>query len=93
MEKIYCVSSLGVTGVREKLGSNIEGMIKLAKEVKDIPCAIGFGISTPDQAAEMSKISDGVIVGSAIVKIIGQYGFECVPHVEEYVKGIIKAIR
>jgi len=90
---IYCVSSLGVTGVREKLGDNIEEMIKVAKEVKDIPCAIGFGISTPEQAAAMSKISDGVIVGSAIVKIIAQFGQECVPHVEEYVKSMIKAIR
>lgn len=90
---IYCVSSLGVTGVREKLGDNIEEMIKVAKEVKDIPCAIGFGISTPEQAAAMSKISDGVIVGSAIVKIIAQFGLECVPHVEEYVKSMIKAIR
>lgn len=90
---IYCVSSMGVTGVREKLGDNIEEMIKIAKEVKNIPCAIGFGISTPEQAAAMSKISDGVIVGSAIVKIIAQYGFECVPYVEEYVKSMIKAIR
>lgn len=90
---IYCVSSLGVTGVREKLGNDIEEMIKLAKEVKNIPCAIGFGISNPEQAAAMSKISDGVIVGSAIVKIIAQYGSECVPHVEEFVKSMIKAIR
>jgi len=90
---IYCVSSLGVTGVRKDLGSNIAEMINLAKEVKDIPCAIGFGISTPEQAAAMSKIADGVIVGSAIVKIIAQYGTDCVPHVVEYVKSMVKAIK
>lgn len=90
---IYCVSSMGVTGVRTEFGNNIEEMIKLAKEVKDIPCAIGFGISTPEQAAAMSKISDGVIVGSAIVKIIAKYGVECVPYVEDYVKSMVEAIK
>lgn len=83
---IYCVSSMGVTGVRQEIGSNAEEMIKLVKEVKDIPCAIGFGISTPEQAAKMIKFSDGVIVGSAIVKIVEKYGVNCVPHVTEYVR-------
>ena len=89
---LYCVSSMGVTGVRKEVGGNVSEMIKLAKEVKDIPCAIGFGISTPEQAAAMSKISDGVIVGSAIVKIIAQYGDKCVPHVVEYVKSMKNAM-
>ncbi len=83
---IYCVSSMGVTGIRSEIGSEVEEMIRLVKEVKDIPCAIGFGISTPEQAAKMAKLSDGVIVGSAIVKIIAQYGKDCVPYVEEYVR-------
>jgi tryptophan synthase alpha chain len=56
------------------------------KEVKDIPCAIGFGISSPEQAKAMAEISDGVIVGSAIVKIVGQYGEDCVPYVADYVR-------
>ncbi|HWT74436.1 MAG TPA: tryptophan synthase subunit alpha [Mobilitalea sp.] len=89
---IYCVSSMGVTGVRSEIGTGVEEMIKLVKEVKDIPCAIGFGISTPEQAAKMAAISDGVIVGSAIVKIVAQYGKECVPHVAEYVRSIKGAI-
>lgn len=89
---IYCVSSLGVTGVRREFSSNIEEMIKLVKQVKDIPCAIGFGISTPEQAARMSSFSDGVIVGSAIVEIIAKYGKECIPHVIEYVREMRKAI-
>ena len=89
---IYCVSSMGVTGVRQEISSSVPDMIKLAKEVKDIPCAIGFGISTPEQAAKMAAVADGVIVGSAIVKIVEQYGIDCVSHVTEYVRRMIKAI-
>lgn len=89
---IYCVSSLGVTGVRSEISANVGDMIQTVKEVKDIPCAIGFGISTPEQAEMMAKISDGVIVGSAIVKIVAEYGKECVPYVEEYVRSMKGAI-
>lgn len=88
---LYCVSSLGVTGVRSEIGNEVEGLIKAAKTVTDVPCCVGFGISTPQQAAEMSKISDGVIVGSAIVKIVAEHGRECVPYVSEYVKEMKKA--
>lgn len=89
---IYCVSSLGVTGIRSTFNSNIKEMIDSIKEVTDIPCAIGFGISTPEQAREMAEISDGVIVGSAIVKLSEQYGKECVPYIEEFAKSIKTAI-
>jgi len=90
---IYCVSSMGVTGVRKEIGSGVEDMIRHVKEVKDIPCAVGFGISTPEQASSIIKFSDGVIVGSAIVKIIAQYGAECVPHVTEYVRNMKAACK
>lgn len=90
---LYCVSSLGVTGVRSEIKSDIAGLIKDAKEVTDVPCAIGFGISTPEQAKEMAAVSDGVIVGSAIVRMIGKYGREAVPYVKEYVKSMKDAIR
>lgn len=83
---IYVVSSLGVTGVREKITTDVGKMVRLVKEVKDIPCAIGFGISTPEQAREMAQHADGVIVGSAIVKIIAEYGEDCVPYVTDYVR-------
>ncbi len=59
----------------------------------DIPCAIGFGISTPEQAAKMAAISDGAIVGSAIVRLVEQYGKDCVPHIEEYVRSMKDAVR
>ena len=90
---LYCVSSLGVTGVRQEIGDEVEEMVKIAKEVNDIPCAIGFGVSTPEQAARLAKFSDGVIVGSAIIKIVEQYGAECVPQVTDYVRKMKQAIR
>lgn len=89
---IYCVSSMGVTGMRKTIGNDAEEMVRLVKEVKDIPCAIGFGISNPEQAKRMASISDGVIVGSAIVKIIEEHGADCVPHVVEFVREMKKAI-
>ena len=90
---IYCVSSMGVTGIRENISDDVKEMVKLVKEVNDIPCAIGFGIATPEQAKKMAEYSDGVIVGSAIVKIVEQYGFECVPHVAEYARMMKNAIK
>lgn len=90
---IYCVSSFGVTGVRDHLELDSDSMIKRAKAVKNIPCAIGFGISTPEQAKAMADISDGVIIGSAIVEIIGQHGEESVGPVKEYVKKMVDAIK
>lgn len=90
---IYCVSSLGVTGVRQNIGSASADMIKGVKSVRDIPCAIGFGISTPEQARTMAEISDGVIVGSAIVRIIGEYGKDCIGPVTEYVSTILAAFK
>lgn len=89
---VYCVSSLGVTGMRSAIISDVGTMVKHVRETTDIPVAIGFGISTPEQAAEMAAIADGVIVGSAIVKLIGQYGREAVPYVSDYVKAMKEAI-
>lgn len=89
---IYCVSSMGVTGQRQEFGSEIKDMIRLVKEVRDIPCAVGFGISAPEQAARMAGISDGVIVGSAVVRIIEKYGMECIPHVVEFVRSMKRAV-
>lgn len=90
---VYCVSSMGVTGVRQTITTNIGEMIDLVKQAQDIPCAVGFGISTPEQAREMSRHADGVIVGSAIVKIVAKYGKECIGPVREYVKSMKDAIR
>ena len=89
---LYCVSSLGVTGVRTEIGTAIGDLIQTVKEECSIPCAIGFGISTPEQAEAMAKISDGAIVGSAIVKIVAKYGKSCVPYVKEYVQSMKQAV-
>lgn len=90
---LYCVSSLGVTGVRKEIGTGIEELIKKVKTVSDIPCAIGFGISTPEQARKMAAESDGVIVGSAIVKIIAEYGKNSVEPVKNYIKSMKQAVK
>lgn len=90
---VYCVSSLGVTGTRSEITTDIGEMVRLVKETKDIPCAVGFGISTPEQVLEMCRHADGVIVGSAIVKLCGEYGRDCVPYVARYVRNMVQAAR
>lgn len=89
---VYCVSSLGVTGMRSEIKTDVGEMIKLVKAVNDIPCAVGFGISGPEQAAKMAKVSDGVIVGSAIVRLCAQYGTESPKYIAEFVKNIVESI-
>jgi len=90
---IYLVSSLGVTGVRSEIKTDLESIVEVIRANTDTPCAIGFGISTPEQAAKMAGISDGAIVGSAIIKILAQYGKDAAPYVGEYVKSMKDAIR
>ncbi|MCL2199638.1 MAG: tryptophan synthase subunit alpha [Defluviitaleaceae bacterium] len=89
---LYCVSTLGVTGIREKIRTNVQETIEKVRAVSDIPCAVGFGISTPEQARDMASVSDGVIIGTAIVKIIGEYGRESVEPVRQYVARIKDAL-
>ncbi len=86
---VYCVSSMGVTGMRNNITADVDGMVKLVREVTDTPVAIGFGISTPEQAKMMAEKADGVIVGSAIVRIIEKYGKESPKYVLEYVKSMM----
>ena len=83
---IYLVSSMGVTGVRQEITTDLSAIIEVIKESSDIPVAIGFGIHTPKQAEEMSKIADGVIVGSAIVKIIAEHKENSAQYLFNYVK-------
>jgi len=89
---IYLVSSLGVTGERTKITTDLADIVSHIRSVTDVPVAIGFGISTPDQAKEMADLSDGAIVGSAIVKIIGKYGKDAPSHVGEFVRSMKDAI-
>ncbi len=90
---VYIVSSLGVTGTRTEITTDIGSMVKLVRKSTDIPCAVGFGISKPEQAAKMAGLSDGVIVGSAIIKIVAEEGRDSISHIGEYVKSMKDAIR
>lgn len=86
---IYVVSSMGVTGMRSQITTDIGKIVEKVREVSQTPVAIGFGINTPQQAAAYSQIADGVIVGSAIVKIIGEHGAQAGKHVYDYVKSMV----
>jgi len=88
---IYIVSSLGVTGTRDSISSDIKSLVQRVRKNTDVPCAVGFGISTPAQAAEMADISDGAIVGSAIVRIIGQYKKDAPKYVGQMVREMKEA--
>lgn len=90
---LYIVSSLGVTGARREITTDLASMVEVVRQNTSLPCAIGFGISTPEQARTMAGYADGVIVGSAIVRLLEQYGKDAPPHIGAYVKSMKDAIR
>ena len=89
---IYLVSSLGVTGTRNEITTDLTSIVKVIRENSNIPCAIGFGISTPEQAKKMATISDGAIVGSAIIKLLEKHGKDAPQYIGEYVKKMKSAL-
>ena len=89
---LYVVSSLGVTGVRSEITTDIGTMVREIRENTDLPCAVGFGISTPEQARAMAELADGVIIGSAIVRLVARHGRQAAEPVAEFVRGIKEAI-
>ena len=89
---VYCVSSLGVTGMRSDIKTDIASIVQQIRQYTDIPVAVGFGISTPEQAKAMAAVSDGAIVGSAIVKQIGEWGTNGEEELYEYVRSMIEAV-
>lgn len=89
---LYIVSSLGVTGMRSEIKTDLSSIVKVVSENTKVPCAIGFGISTPEQAKKMADISDGAIVGSAIIKLLEQYGKAAPKYIGEYVKKMKSAL-
>ena len=89
---IYLVSSLGVTGVRSEITTDLGAIVKVIRENTDVPCAIGFGISTPEQAKKMAGLADGAIVGSAIVRLLEQYGKDAPEHIGAYVRKMKDAV-
>lgn len=90
---LYIVSSLGVTGARNEIKTDLASILSVVRQNTQIPCAIGFGISTPQQAQQMAGLADGVIVGSAIVKLLEQYGQDAPARIGAYVKSMKDAIR
>ena len=90
---LYLVSSLGVTGARAEIKTDLKSIVAVVRENTSTPCAVGFGISTPEQAKSMADISDGAIVGSAIVKLLEQYGKKAPKYIGEYVKSMKDALR
>ena len=90
---LYVVSSLGVTGVRSDITTDIGSMLAEIRKISDIPCAIGFGISNAQQAKAMSEVGDGVIIGSAIINIMEQYGKDSPKPVGAFVAEMVGAIR
>ncbi len=89
---LYIVSSLGVTGTRTEIKTDLSSIVEVVRQNTSVPCAIGFGISTPEQAKKMAGLSDGAIVGSAIIKLLEKYGTEAPKYVGEYVKSMKNAI-
>lgn len=89
---LYIVSSLGVTGTRTEIKTDLSSIVEVVRRNTDVPCAIGFGISTPEQAKKMAGLSDGAIVGSAIIKLLEKYGTGAPKYVGEYVKSMKNAI-
>ncbi len=90
---LYIVSSLGVTGTRSEIKTDLKSIVEVVKQNTAVPCAIGFGISTPEQAKQMTNVADGAIVGSAIIKLLAQHGKDAPKHIGEYVKSMKDAIR
>lgn len=89
---IYVVSSLGVTGTRSEIKTDLQSIVDVIRANTEVPCAIGFGISTPVQAKKMAAIADGAIVGSAIIKILAEYGKDAPEKIGEYVKSMKDAL-
>ena len=89
---IYIVSSLGVTGTRSEITTDLGAIVREIRAATSVPCAVGFGISTPEQGRAMAAVSDGAIVGSAIVRIIAQYGTEAPAKVGAYVREMKNAV-
>lgn len=90
---LYCITSLGVTGVRENIQTNLMEIVGEIRKYTKTPTAIGFGIATPDQVRALKGCADGIIVGSAIVKIIEAYGEEAGVPLRKYIQQMVGALR
>ena len=89
---LYYVSVAGITGMQQAAQTSIEDAVAKLKAATTLPVAVGFGVRTPEQAAAIAKVADGVVVGSAIIDVIAQHGENAAPHVEAYVRTLADAV-
>ena len=89
---LYYVSVAGITGLQQATRDTIDAAVTRLKAATDLPVAVGFGVRTPDQAAAIARVADGVVVGSAIVELVGQHGADAPGYVQDYVSGLAQAI-
>ena len=89
---LYYVSVAGITGLQQAAQASIDDAVARLKAATDLPVAVGFGVRTPEQAAAIARVADGVVVGSAIVELVGEHGGEAPEMVREYVAGLAKAV-
>lgn len=90
---LYIVSSMGVTGTRSEITTDLSDIVREVRAATDTPCAVGFGINTPEQAEYYARLTDGAIVGSAIIKIIAKHGSDAAPYIHEYVSKMVEGVR
>ena len=90
---LYYVSVAGITGQQQAAQASIDEAVARLKAATDIPVVVGFGVRTPEQAAAIGKVADGVVVGSAIVELVGEHGTAAAGPVRDYVSGLARAIR
>ena len=89
---LYYVSVAGITGLQQAQQGSIEDAVARLKAQTDIPVAVGFGIRTPEQAANVARVADGVVVGSAIVELVAQHGTAAAEPVRAYIKSLADAV-
>jgi tryptophan synthase alpha chain len=89
---LYYVSVAGITGLQQAAQDSIESAVGRLKAATDLPVAVGFGVRTPDQAAAIARVADGVVVGSAIVELVGQHGEDASAPVRDYIRSLSTAI-
>ncbi|MFN2100397.1 tryptophan synthase subunit alpha [Altererythrobacter sp. MF3-039] len=89
---LYYVAVAGITGMQQAAIESIEANVSRIKQSTDIPIAVGFGVRTPEQASEIAQVADGVVVGSALVELVGKHGSEAPGHIRELTKSLAEAV-
>lgn len=89
---LYYVSVAGITGMQQAAQASIEDAVAKLKTATDIPVAVGFGVRTPEQASQIAKVADGVVVGSALVDLVKQHGDDAAAPLRELTSALAEAV-